>query len=151
MNDQDRLEIVTTALAAEYPQIWEWEPTPIPDPYGPDDSDKVQRFADKINQVRKDCVQALLGLQKDELLKMKQFQRDPTQISAWPWIEHLPENPAHLIGLIPARIAYGFGHPSFAPDFGYWTLMPELSLREATLLSVGADPNFITTKNIYKL
>ncbi len=40
----------------------------------------------------------------------------------------------------PPWYAGGFGHPDHRADLGYWRLMPDFSLAEATCLSVGIDP-----------
>lgn len=151
MTDDERHEIVVAALAAEYRTIWEWEPTPIMVSFGPNNIGQIEKFARDVRAMRQANVDALKCLPEDELLKIKAFKREPTNMSIWPWGKFLPESPIHYINTIPDPLAYGFGHPSFAPDFDYWSLMPQLSLLEATLLSVGAEPEFMSSDNLYKL
>lgn len=151
MIEQERQEIVEASLASEYSRIWGWEPIPIPYSYGPDDSEYIDEFARRVKNMRQASIEALIDLPDDELIKMKLFKRGRTDISIWPWAELLPENPNSLVDVLPSPIAYGFGHPSFQPDFSYWVLMPRLSLHEATLLSVGAGPDFMSSDELSKL
>ena len=48
MTEDERIEIIEGALAREYSGIWHWEPTPIDHPYGPDDREKIARFAERV-------------------------------------------------------------------------------------------------------
>jgi hypothetical protein len=153
MTEDERIEIIEGALAKEYSGIWHWEPTPIDNPYGPDDRDKIAKFAERIQGMRKACIEALLELPDEELTMIRDFKREPMEISTWPWSELLPErlHPARLASRQPGRLAYGFGHPHFRADFDYWAKLPNLTLMEATLLSVGTNPNFLDQDEIYKL
>lgn len=74
-------------------------------------------------------------------------------ISTWPWSKLLPEtlHPERLANRQPGMLAYGFGHPNFRADFDYWAKMPNLTLMEASLLSVGTDPKFLDQDELYKL
>jgi hypothetical protein len=153
MTEDERIQIIEEALTNEYRAIWLWEPTPISHPFGPDDRDKVAKFSERVREMRESCVEALLELPDQELKRIRDFKREPMEISTWPWSQMLPGrlHPSKLIDRRPPKWSYGFGHPSFAPDFDYWEKMPSLSLMEATLLSVGADPKEFTVDELYEL
>lgn len=153
MTEDERVEIIKGALAEEYKGIWHWAATPIDHPYGPDDRDKVAEFAERVRAMREACIEALIELPGEELTKIRDFKRGPTEISTWPWSKLLPErlHPASLTNLQPSILAYGFGHPDFRADFDYWAKMPNLTLMEATLLSVGADPKTLDEDELYRL
>lgn len=151
MTEDERLGIIETALSTEFPTIWEWTPTEVAQPFGPDDQDRVASFYEAVSQMRADCIAALRELPEDELRKIQTFSRSQTEISTWPWAARLPRSLNVLARKIPPNIAYGFGHPSFSPDFDHWVLMPELSVIEATLLSVGADPRYMSSDDLYKM
>ncbi|MEN8949721.1 hypothetical protein [Planktotalea arctica] len=151
MDQAEREDIVDNALAAQYPKIWAWEPTVVETPYGPDDMNVVNTFATRVAKMRSDSKDALLHLPDDELLRMRDHKKSSASGATWPWADLLPTNPNDLLPKIPKIWAYGFGHPSFAPDFNYWAMMPTLSVLEATLLSVGAKPDLIPEKHVFEM
>ncbi len=153
MTEDERIEIIRNALAKEYRGIWDWEPTPITQIDGPEDLFKVAKFNTRVREMREACVEALCDLSDDELRKIRDYGRGSNEISIWPWSELLPESlhPERLLKQLPPIWAYGFGHPAFRADFDYWVKMPNLSLMEATLLSVGAHPETLTSDDVYSL
>lgn len=151
MDEKEREDTVVAALAAQYPKIWAWRPAKVEVPYGPDDMEHVNKFADRVARMRSACKESLLALPDEELLRMRDFQSSENQRAPWPWADHLPSNPNDCLRRIPKVWAYGFGHPAFAPDFDYWAMMPKLSVMEATMLSVGAKPELMTQEEIYEL
>lgn len=48
----------------------------------------------------------------------------------------------------PPWFAGGFGHPDYQADFNYWAKMASLTVDEAVLLSIGVDPNLVTTQQL---
>ncbi len=151
MDEKEREDIVVAALAAQYPKIWLWRPAKVEVPYGPDNMELVNKFADRLAILRSACKEALLALPDEELLLMRDFQSSEKQRAPWPWANCLPSNPSDYLSRIPKVWAYGFGHPAFAPDFDYWAMMPKLSVMEATMLSVGAKPELFKENEIYEL
>jgi hypothetical protein len=58
------------------------------------------------------------------------------------WFDHLLKNEiSTLARKEPIWLALGFGHPDHAADFNYWSKVGLLSVQEATLLSVGIEPD----------
>lgn len=62
MTEDERPGIKETALSTEFLTIWEWTPTEVAQPFGPDDRDRVASFYEAVSQMRADCSAALREL-----------------------------------------------------------------------------------------
>ncbi len=151
MTTSSRDEKIETILRAEFSKVWDWTRDKIDEPFGPDDIDYVDQFEGRLGDFRERARADLAQLSDQALAVIREEQADDEATRDNAWCDQLSVNPKNLIKNIPPTIAYGFGHPRFAPDFKYWCQMPRLDLYEATALSVGADPKSMTEKRLYEL
>ena len=151
MKHIDKHEIAERALSRKYSNIWTWHPTEILMPHGPDDMPRVLKFNEDLQRAKSLCIEALLALDEPDFRRIAAFAAGSDIASDLNWHALLPVDLNVLKRRLPPRIAYGFGHPAFAPDYQYWSSMPKLSLHEATLLSVGAKPDFITRQELNQI
>ena len=151
MKHIDKHEIAERALSHKFSNIWTWQPTEIPLPHGPDDMPRVLRFNANLQRAKSLCIEALLALHEPDFGKIAEFAAGSDIATDLNWHALLPVDLYVLERRLPPPIAYGFGHPNFTPDYQYWSSMPRLSLHEATLLSVGAKPEFMTRHELSQL
>ena len=151
MKHIDKHEIAERALSRKFSTIWTWHPTEILLPHGPDDMPRVLAFNEELHSAKSRCIEALLRLDEPGFEKIAEFAAGADLASDLNWHALLPVDLNVFKRHLPPRIAYGFGHPAFTPDYQYWSSMPKLSLHEATLLSVGAKPDFMTRHELSQL
>lgn len=135
-------------MRRKFGRLMEWARPTLVHTFGPNDLDVVQKYETRL-EVTKNLVSEALTQWSDEkiahlgaqLKNGSQFEDDEWKTLGDPAIGELSRHPLQ-------PIVYGFGHPSFKADFDYWGKMPELTIYEASALSVGADPAAFTEDRI---
>lgn len=118
MTPEERQSIIEAALSSKFPSIWNWKRDDIERPFGPDDADDITAFETRVFELREIARNDLKSLSDDDLAGLNGDLLKSL----------LTVDPDKLWSRRPPPIAYGYGHPYFAPDFTYWCQMPELSL-----------------------
>ncbi len=137
---EERAAIVEAAMKRKFGDLLAWTRPTLVHTFGPNDLDVVDIFEAKLFDAKKVVLDALANWSDETMQEMGALLKNGSRIEESNWaalarpdIEDLSRHP-------PKPIAFGFGHPSFQADFGYWGKMPELTIFEALALSVGADP-----------
>ncbi|GAB5449344.1 hypothetical protein [Gymnodinialimonas sp.] len=151
MTPSEREDIIETALRAEFKRIWDWEPDVVEHPFGPDDTDYIEEFNKRLSLLREIARSDLRKLSNEALVAIRDDPPNEFTIRTAPFEAHLTVDPSKFRIRQPPAIAYGYGHPHFAPEFTYWCQMPNLSLYEAAALAVGDDPERMTEEKIHGL
>ena len=140
-------QIYRTAISRKLGRLAEWEKPEIDHQIGPDGRFHFDQFETKLQSL-KNKLENFLQKQDQIWLYGFQFENDPMkdlhETAIWEALEEAEIR--RLYATIPPNIAAGFGHPELRADFVYWGQMSNLKLHEAVLVSVGVEPDAITTE-----
>lgn len=106
---------------------------------GPRDPERFNQFEIAVRHIDEKLREALETRDDADLRLLIGKSADSSTAE---WFDHLlREEITALVRKEPIWIALGFGHPDHAADFNYWSKVGLLSVQEATLLSVGIEPD----------
>ena len=66
------------------------------------------------------------------------------------WDSFLSDEVRALRKKMPSDLLFGLDHPNWKADIVYWSQMPNFTLRDVTLLSVGVNPEHYDEKVLPK-
>jgi hypothetical protein len=139
MNKTERLGAVEGLVRQKLGAFYDWNaPIPIHD-IGPSDIERFARFEEAVREIEEKVRQPVEELGDEELRALLAKTPNDPNVE---WFKGLLTNEIKsVVGKAPIWVALGFGHPDHAADFNYWSKVGLLSVQEATLLSVGLEPN----------
>ena len=144
LSDEARRALINDALEKKFGSLLNWQRPIAGYCVGPSDPAIYDVFVERRDSLVEQATSDLMHLSDQELLAIKSPQSEEDKVHSNWWRGYL----RYDLPSAPPPMAFGFGHPSFKPDFGYWAQMPEFSLYELLVLSVGADPENITESEI---
>jgi hypothetical protein len=142
--------IADDLLTQAFPDLWGWERPTLNEAIGPNNLDDVEAFERKRTSFMAAAKQALASKSEDDIAAARQDEADLIRGARSIIRDLLGDDIMRTMPRIPPPLAYGFGHPSFATDFIYWSQMSELRLHEAVMVSVGVDPEAIDEDRVRK-
>ena len=94
---------------------------------------------------------ALEAMADTELVALSAPNTDADKaIDNW-WNSFLDPDISTLRSKRPPPLAFGLCHPVLEPDYEYWAKMRSVTLHEATFLTVGCRPDFLTKEELAKI
>lgn len=141
LTSDQRASIIASAMERKFGNLLNWKRPDLAHTFGANNLDQVKLFEKSLSEVRNEVVVALEQMPDDSLSDFQSMIADHFRIAASDVDALSAKRIDRLHQSIPPPVAYGFGHPSYTARFNYWASMPRLSLHEASLLSLGADPS----------
>lgn len=151
MNSFDRTKIsgvYETLLRAKLGSLYDWEQPALEETVGPFDPTPFEHFERARNELAIPLLKTLKEISDPNLAILSSDDLPDPSGRREAWVELLRERTNRLSAIKPSWLQGGFGHPGYAADFEYWGQMPEYSLHEALMLSVGVEPKHFGEKRI---
>jgi hypothetical protein len=142
--------IADDLLAQAFPDLWGWERPTLNEAIGPNNLDDVEAFERKRTSFMAAAKQALASKSEDDIAAARQDEADLIRGARSVIRDLLGDDIMRTMPRVPPPLAYGFGHPSFATDFTYWSQMTNLDLHEALMVSLGMEPSSLGEPTIEK-
>ena len=139
MDEAGRTVAIDMLVKQKLGAICGWvAPEPLHD-VGPSNTERLDQFKANVHRTEEQVRNSLILRSDDELRSLINKNADGLTVG---WFEHLLRTEIIELGKKePAWLAIGFGHPDHKADFNYWSKVGLLSVQEATLLSVGLEPD----------
>ncbi len=118
---------------------------------GPNDPREFDKLFDFRDELKARLVKSLDDLSEQELMLLSEPSGATDQVLIEWWNDHLSSEISSLPKMRPPPIEVGWGHPSFEPDYVYWCQMPEFTLHEAVMLSVGCEPEIYSEEQVARM
>jgi hypothetical protein len=139
MGDTGQLVAIDKLVKLKLGTIYGWTaPNPLHD-IGPSDKERFDQFEAMVRRKEEQVREFLEALGDEELRLLVNENADGPAFERFE--NFLREEIVALVRRKPIWVALGFGHPDHAADFNYWSKVGLLSVQEATLLSVGLEPD----------
>lgn len=141
LTPDERASIFALAMERKFGKLLIWKRPDLAHTFGANNLDQVEYFEKNLCEARDEVIGALEHMSDDSLNDFQSMILDGSRISESDVGAISAVRIGRLHRFILPPIAYGFGHPSYTAKFDHWARMPQLSLHEVSLLSLGADPS----------
>jgi len=147
-SSEQRAQLISAAMKLKFDHLLDWTRPTLGFGVGPNDLDVVDAFEAQLATQLSLAKEALNNLPNDQLALLTEEAGEPAGNSKFWWQDFSLAEIRELKRKTPQAIHYGFGHPKFAADMSYWGKMPNYTLHEALLLSLGVEPTSISEDGV---
>jgi hypothetical protein len=139
MSETGRIVAIDILAKLKLGAIYGWTaPIPLHD-VGPSDKERFDKFEATVRRTEEQVREYLEALGDQDIRSLIDENADGPTAEGFDNL--LREEIDALLRGEPIWVALGFGHPDHVADFNYWSKVGLLSVQEATLLSVGLEPD----------
>lgn len=146
-----RAEIVEQTRDKVLEPLLLWSRPTLVEAIGPNDLNAVVEFGAAIDDIKSRVHATLESVSDDDIAALHAVIEDRRNLAGFAALKPIFTEISSLVRKMPPTIASGFGAVSLRADFSYWRTMPELTLHEALMLSVGLEPTIFSERRLGEL